>query len=123
MSNVPSAADAASRAVNIYRAIGRTNPLYADALENVLITAGFPSGTAVYKTVMGCVPVNPATGRRDRAASDLSLPCAHLVRTWLLRHHLVALTYGMVDNPSFNGQNAPRSVQEAIRVLAEYFNS
>lgn len=116
-SHVASAVDVATRAERIYQALRGPSYTYMDVLDGTLVTAGFPSGTAVYQKVMNCFPINPKTGRRESVASSgLSNTCADLVRMWLTRNHLVGLTVAIGDNVGW----LPFHLDD-VKVLAKYY--
>jgi hypothetical protein len=118
-SHVDSADEAANRAEKIYRRLRGKDITYVDVLDGTLTTAGFPQGTAVHETVMGCFPKD-ATGKRQRlSADDLTWACADMVSMWLTRNHLVAVTLALNDNPSFLLHKGNLG---AVSVLAEYFS-
>ena len=119
------ASEVAGVAEKIFQSFRGSQYTYVDVLDNTLTVAGFPKGSFVYSDVMTCV-IDPKTQAR-RLASQLSLPCADLVKIWLVRNHLVAVALVLTDNPTMFGWSdfAGKSVYnpDGILVLAKDFNA
>ncbi|KAH6871826.1 hypothetical protein B0T10DRAFT_500215 [Thelonectria olida] len=109
-------------AEKIYRPIRGSQYTYINVLDNTLTVAGFAKGTSIHNAVMTCC-VDPRTQYR-RKASELSMPCADLVKMWLVRNHLVGVTLVLNDNPEMFGTSPSDKKYNppGILVLAKYFN-
>lgn len=117
--------EVAGFAEKIYRSFRGSQYTYIDVLDNTLAVAGFPKGTDVYSAVMTCV-IDSKT-KAKRPASQLSMPCADLVKIWLVRNHLVGVALVLTDNPEMFGWSDFEKKKvynpNGILVLAKYFNS